>query len=81
VKIKLSWWCNTCRPVPGSGRRYGRTVSRTIVGSTRNDGSYTWRVPNALPNMTARITISSTRNPKINDITDKGFTIFTRENS
>ena len=82
VKIKLSWWCNTCRPVPGSGRRYGRTVSRTIVGSTRNDGSYTWRVPNALPNMTGcRITISSTRNPKINDKTDKGFTILTRENS
>ena len=49
---------------------------RTIKAKTKNDGKHAWRVPSTLVNSAAyKITITSTKNKKLTDSSDKHFTI------
>jgi flagellar hook assembly protein FlgD len=49
---------------------------RTIVAKTKNDGKHAWKVPSTLVNSAAyKVKISSTKNKKLTDSSDKHFTI------
>ncbi len=49
---------------------------RTIAAKTRNDGKHAWKVPSTLVNSAAyKVKISSTKNKKLTDSSDKHFTI------
>jgi len=49
---------------------------KTIAAKTKNDGKHAWRVPSTLVKSAAyKIKITSTKNKKLNDSSDKNFTI------
>lgn len=52
----------------------GFTSPQTIVGSTTNDGSYTWTIPND-PSDNVTVRVSSVLTSTINDTSDAAFTI------
>jgi hypothetical protein len=49
---------------------------KTIAAKTKNDGKHAWRVPSTLVKSAAyKVKITSTKNKKLNDSSDKNFTI------
>ncbi len=55
--------------------RKGR-LYKTIAAKTKNDGKHAWRVPSTLVKSAAyKIKITSTKNKKLTDSSDKNFTI------
>ena len=49
---------------------------RTIAAKTKNDGKHAWRVPSTLVKSAAyKVKITSTKNKKLTDSSDKNFTI------
>ena len=49
---------------------------RTIAAKTKNDGKHAWKVPSTLVKSAAyKVKITSTKNKKLNDSSDKHFTI------